>query len=376
MGISLPASIYEPLSILQRQSEMLEYSMLLDKALEVKDPIDRLVLVAGFAVSGYSGTKRMHTNFNPILGETFEYTDKRNGTRFLGEQVSHHPPISATHGFNTDWTFYQNSSAVTKFLGNAIDINTQGRTHIVFNDLNDNFYYTNPLTRAHNIILGKMCVEHYGELHITNIRTQDTCKLFFKKCNFFQSVDSKIEGWVKNADGDIIVNLEGKWDEYLNATWLADTSESKAEKTENIWSLPENNFTNDKYKMTKFAATLNDIDDERLLPPTDSRFRLDRRCLQQGENSRATKLKKIMEERQRSDKKLREEEMREWEPVWFKLVDDDDRGQLWQYQGNYWEQKDLKLQELENGNNADELLNGGNASNTAADFKSYPTLDE
>jgi len=68
--------------------------------------------------------------------------------------------------------------------------------------------------------------------------------------------------------------------------------------------------------------------------------------------------------------------MREWEPVWFKLVDDDDRGQLWQYQGNYWEQKDLKLQELENGNNADELLNGGNASNTAADFKSYPTLDE
>tara|TARA_B110000285_G_C14948050_1_gene525331 strand:+ start:729 stop:887 length:159 start_codon:yes stop_codon:yes gene_type:complete len=35
----------------------------------------------------------MKKPFNPLLGETFEYVTRKY--RFLGEQVSHHPPISA-----------------------------------------------------------------------------------------------------------------------------------------------------------------------------------------------------------------------------------------------------------------------------------------
>jgi len=342
LGISLPASLYEPLSILQRQSEMLEYSFLLDRASQCRDAIDRLVFVAGFAVSGYSGTNRYHNNFNPILGETFEYVDKNNGTRFLGEQVSHHPPISATHAENSNWIFYQNSSAVTKFLGNAVDINTQGRTHIFFPNTGDHFYYTNPLTRVHNILLGKMCIEHYGELHITNLLTHDTCKIFFKKCSFFQSVDTTIEGWIRDSNENVVLNLEGRWNEYLNAHWLIKTEEFPEDNQQDVWRVYEDNFTQDKYKFTRFATTLNETDDINALPPTDSRLRLDRKMLQDGDVSRATKLKKILEERQRSDKKKREEEDREWEPTWFKEITDEEGGSIWVFTGGYWEQKEEK----------------------------------
>jgi len=303
LGISLPCSLYEPLSILQRQSEMLEYSFLLDKANSCKSSIDKMVYVAAFAVSGYSGTCRYHNNFNPIIGETFEYVDTSNGARFIGEQVSHHPPISATHAENGHWVFYQNSTAVTKFLGNAIDINTQGKTHIFFPETGDHFYYSNPLTRLHNILFGSMCIEHYGELHITNLLNNDTCKIFFKKCSFFQSVDRTIDGWIKDGNDNVRVNLEGKWNEYLRAHWLEETEETPKDRDEDVWRVYENNFTSDKFKFTHFATTLNDTEDEDYLPPTDSRLRLDRKTLEQGDSSKATKYKKMMEERQRSDKK-------------------------------------------------------------------------
>jgi len=373
LGISLPCSLYEPLSILQRQSEMLEYSYLLDMGAKCKSSIDRMAFVAAFAVSGYSGTCRYHNNFNPILGETFEYVDSKNGMKFLGEQVSHHPPISATHAENNYWVFYQNSSASTKFLGNAIDINTHGKTHICFRETGDHFYYTNPLTRLHNILIGKMCVEHYGELHITNLLTNDTCKVFFKKCGFFQSVDKRIEGWIKNKEGINVVNLEGKWNESLSGTWLMPTEDSQIDSNQQVWKVYDDNFTKDKFKFTKFALTLNDIEDEDYLPPTDSRLRLDRKLLQQGEVSQATKLKKILEERKRGDKKKREEEEKIWEPSWFKNIPDEEGGSIWVFTGAYWEQRDQKIQCIKNNSDDhSELLDGGKSKNSASDFRSYP----
>lgn len=47
----------EPLSALQRLAEELEYSELLDRAAQCSDPIERLTLVAVWAVSGASSNK-------------------------------------------------------------------------------------------------------------------------------------------------------------------------------------------------------------------------------------------------------------------------------------------------------------------------------
>ncbi len=57
-AVSLPAWLYEPLTILQRSCETLAHSRLLDKAAQCQDPIDRLVWVAAFGISGYCGSER------------------------------------------------------------------------------------------------------------------------------------------------------------------------------------------------------------------------------------------------------------------------------------------------------------------------------
>lgn len=55
--ISMPISMNEPLSMLQRACEELEYSELLDKAAGMSNSMDRLLHVAVFAVSGYASSQ-------------------------------------------------------------------------------------------------------------------------------------------------------------------------------------------------------------------------------------------------------------------------------------------------------------------------------
>lgn len=63
----------EPLSLLQRVTEELEYSSILDHAAQMTDYWEQLALVAAFTVSSYSTTStRVNKPFNPLLGETFE----------------------------------------------------------------------------------------------------------------------------------------------------------------------------------------------------------------------------------------------------------------------------------------------------------------
>ncbi len=80
----------EPLSMLQRLTEDLEYSSILDRAVAIQDSCEQLCYVAAFTVSSYSTTvNRTGKPFNPLLGETFE-ADRRDdlGWRSVCEQAS------------------------------------------------------------------------------------------------------------------------------------------------------------------------------------------------------------------------------------------------------------------------------------------------
>lgn len=71
--IPIPVNFSEPLSMLQRVTEELEYSSVLDMAARASDPWEQLAYVAAFTVSSYSTTAtRVNKPFNPLLGETFE----------------------------------------------------------------------------------------------------------------------------------------------------------------------------------------------------------------------------------------------------------------------------------------------------------------
>ena len=85
----MPVALNEPLSALQRLSEELEYSELINKSCQCDDPFDRMLYVAAFALSPYSTSyyRAGQKVFNPVLGETYELIDEEKGFKFIAEQV-------------------------------------------------------------------------------------------------------------------------------------------------------------------------------------------------------------------------------------------------------------------------------------------------
>uniref|UniRef100_A0A804NXN1 Uncharacterized protein n=1 Tax=Zea mays TaxID=4577 RepID=A0A804NXN1_MAIZE len=70
--VTLPVIIFEPMTMLQKMAELMEYCELLDKADECEDPYMRMVYASTWAVSVYFAYQRTWKPFNPILGETYE----------------------------------------------------------------------------------------------------------------------------------------------------------------------------------------------------------------------------------------------------------------------------------------------------------------
>lgn len=90
----VPVYFNEPLSMLQKVAEIMDYEDLLVKANRSKDDLERLMHVGAFAIGQYACVPGRHSKpFNPLLGETFELLTPK--FRYIAEQVSHHPPISA-----------------------------------------------------------------------------------------------------------------------------------------------------------------------------------------------------------------------------------------------------------------------------------------
>jgi len=376
-GISLPSWLYEPLTILQRQAEMIEHALVLNEAAKCDDPFERFAYVCAFAVSGYSATQRYKPNFNPILGETFEFVDQKNGTKFFAEQVTHHPPMSALQAENkAGWKFWQNSCATTKFLGNSIDVDTHGHSHVFFEDTQDHFFYTNPQTRVHNVILGTMWIEHFGVLAFRNLNGSTSAVINFTKSSLWQGTNYKISGYIFDSSNKKCVKLEGKWHLYLDGTWLVDTAKNTKGTKKRFWEMREADTKRNELHLTPFASSLNKFEGlmNQILLPTDSRRRLDRQYLEMGDSDTATAWKKIMEERQRRDRKKRTEQ---WKPLWFKKIPDDthETKSMWVYCGDYWEQRDKKVSLLENGcvEEASKFLCPLEVKGLACDFLSYDT---
>ncbi|MED6264208.1 hypothetical protein CHARACLAT_012505 [Characodon lateralis] len=86
--VSMPAALNEPINLLQRLCEELEYSELLDTASNTPDPYQRMVYIAAFAISGYSTAtfRNRYKPFNPVLGETFECIREDRRFCFISEQ--------------------------------------------------------------------------------------------------------------------------------------------------------------------------------------------------------------------------------------------------------------------------------------------------
>ncbi|KAM7250946.1 hypothetical protein ACFE04_022829 [Oxalis oulophora] len=342
-GVCLPVYFNEPLSSLQKCFEDLEYSFLVDQAMEwgkQGNDLMRILNVAAFAVSGYASTEgRQCKPFNPLLGETYEadYPDK--GLRFFSEKVSHHPMVVACHCEGRGWKFWGDSNLKGKFWGRSIQLDPVGVLSLQF-DNGETFQWSKVTTSIYNIILGKIYCDHYGTMRIKG-SGRYSCKLKFKEQSIIDRNPHQVHGFVQdNRTGEKIAMLLGKWDEAMYYVLGDPTSKPKGydPMTEAmlLWER-DKSVPKTRYNFTPFAISLNELTpglSERL-PPTDSRLRPDQRHLENGEYELANAEKLRLEHLQRQARKMQE---RGWEPRWFKRDEDG----CYRYMGGYWEDREKK----------------------------------
>uniref|UniRef100_A0A6I8T0D6 Oxysterol-binding protein n=1 Tax=Xenopus tropicalis TaxID=8364 RepID=A0A6I8T0D6_XENTR len=364
--IPMPVNFNEPLSMLQRLTEDLEYHELLDKAVKCESSIEQMCFIAAFSVSSYSTTvHRTAKPFNPLLGETFELDRLDDlGFRSICEQVSHHPPAAAHYVHSKNgWKLWQEITIASKFRGKYLSIMPLGDIHLEFHSSGNHYVWRKVTSTVHNIIVGKLWIDQSGDIEIINYKTKDKCQLKFSPYSYFsRDIARKVTGVVTDANGKAHYVLSGTWDEKMECAKIVQSSHGNScaegkQKTvyqtlppKLLWKkypLPEN--AENMYFFSEFALTLNESDES--VAPTDSRNRPDQRLMENGKWDEANVEKQRLEEKQRAVRRRREAEAVEaleegndyegYQPLWFERKVDPYTGELiCNYKGGYWECKE------------------------------------
>ncbi|KAF7325030.1 Oxysterol-binding protein [Mycena kentingensis (nom. inval.)] len=364
--ISFPVFFNEPTSMLQRMAEDMEFSECLDVAAKERDAHRRIAFVAAFAMSNYSSTiGRIAKPFNPMLSETFEYVRVDKEYRYLSEQVSHHPPISACMAESPYWRYFGEVDAQNKFMGKSFEIRPTGVAHAELllpaefapsypraeapfeNKVREHYSWKKVTTNVSGFILGAPTIDHYGDMVITNHRTKDVCTLTFKPRGWRGKDAYEISGKVVDARGRVTYEIGGRWNSQLIARQVGAgtgigalnpdltvgghiNSPSSTPEYILLWrnsDKPEGS----PFNLTPFAITLNNCPKETLKPylcPTDCRLRPDQRAFEMGKYEIANGLKNEQEEFQRATRKAREAgDIPPHRPRWFTAETDGDTGE-------------------------------------------------
>uniref|UniRef100_A0A8C2WP43 Oxysterol-binding protein n=1 Tax=Cyclopterus lumpus TaxID=8103 RepID=A0A8C2WP43_CYCLU len=393
--IAMPVIFNEPLSFLQRLTEYMEHTYLIHQANAATDSVERMKCVAAFAVSAVASQwERTGKPFNPLLGETYELIREDLGFRWVSEQVSHHPPVSAFHaeGLNEDFVFHGSIYPKLKFWGKSIEAEPKGLITLELPKHNEAYTWTNPTCCVHNIIVGQLWIEQYGSVEVINHKTGERCSMMFKPCGLFGKELHKVEGYILDKSKKKLCAIYGKWTESLytvdHVTFDAHKKSDKKssdEKKDNkrssvdeepeemppsdaetvqvipgselIWKItprPDNSAR--FYAFSTFAMHLNEQDEsmEGVTPPTDSRFRPDICAMENGDIDLASSEKKRLEEKQRMARKNRTKSPDDWKtrnaalgPRWFQQGQNPhNKAQDWLYLNGYWERSFTQLPDI------------------------------
>uniref|UniRef100_A0A672JVN9 Oxysterol-binding protein n=1 Tax=Sinocyclocheilus grahami TaxID=75366 RepID=A0A672JVN9_SINGR len=374
--ITMPVIFNEPLSFLQRLTEYMEHTYLIHQANTSDDSIERMKCVAAFAVSAVASQwERTGKPFNPLLGETYELVRDDLGFRLISEQVSHHPPISAFHaeGLQKDFVFHGSIYPKLKFWGKSVEAEPKGIITLELPKHNEAYTWMNPTCCVHNIIVGQLWIEQYGNVEVINHRTGEKCCLSFKPCGLFGKELHKVEGYILDKSKKKVCNLYGKWTEcmYIVDTATFETHKKNDKKASEDKKSSKQVFLNEcfytpggdslevipgsqllwriaprpvnsaqMYNFTTFAMQLDELDKEieAVIPKTDSRLRPDIRAMENGDIDLASEEKKRLEEKQRAARKNRSKSDDEWKTRWFHQGPNPHNGsQDWLFSNGYWD---------------------------------------
>jgi hypothetical protein len=161
--------------------------------------------------------------YNPILGEVFQcrWEHETSTTIFTGEQVSHHPPITAIYMENRKMNYIYTGSILLggKFYGNSADQTLAGEHIIHLLEVNEKYVFQMPSIIARGIVFGKGRLEAYGDVSVKCEQTKYSAFISFQ-------ADNVSTGEIKDPNGKVIYKFNGYQDDKVNIT---DVREKKKE---------------------------------------------------------------------------------------------------------------------------------------------------
>uniref|UniRef100_A0AC34QUQ9 Oxysterol-binding protein n=2 Tax=Panagrolaimus sp. JU765 TaxID=591449 RepID=A0AC34QUQ9_9BILA len=357
---SIPIVFNEPLSMLQRLAEYMEYHELIAQATFADEPSRRIELVTAFAMSTLASTNvRMSKPFNPLLYETFELCRPELGFEFVAEQVSHHPPISAFYARGPNYEFSGTVEPKIKFWGRSIEVHPNASIMLKLLNWKETYTWQAASCSVHNIIIGRMYMCLSGPMIIKCAESDLQVIVKFRGAGK-NGPDVVVTGDVmKTSTRQCLRTIFGNWTEFLGSTnWSTFQANKHTFETE-FKSLEKRNLhqervvmfregkllwrvykrppkCKDYYYMTYFSLALNEAPTEpNKLPRTDSRLRPDIRLLESGDVDRASREKERLETKQRSKVKIRSgKEITE--PKWFTVGKENGRT-TYTFNGKYFE---------------------------------------
>lgn len=318
-ALSMPVDMNEPLTILQKYAECLEYSDLIDNAIDGSYPEDsgeKILRIAAFAVSHLASIRMKIRScrkpFNPLLGETFELVREDKGFRLVCEKVSHRPPVFAMFAESADWTLAFSPSPSQKFWGKTSELYTKGNMKLTIKPSGEVYTWNQPTCVLKNIIAGEKYTEPTTSVTVKSSTGQKAVVEFGKGGMFSGRSESLTIKAYDSSKSTLDYSITGKWTESMTL---------KTKSTEKlIWEagklLPN---LEKKFGFSEFAASLNLITpiEEGKLPPTDSRLRPDMKVYAKGDIPEAESLKKELEENQRQRRKKLEDSGEDHIPLFF-----------------------------------------------------------
>ena len=312
--ISLPSLLNEPLSGTQRHAAFFRFAADVTRAGRTLSTAARLTGILSVLFANMADDRgRLRKPFNPLLGETFELV----GPDFFSitEQVSHHPPITATYFESAELSFEANIQVRVSFsLAGGLDFSMRCPNALRLKNPDIACRVEFPGIKPINFFRGKPFFAMVGRLRIVSESCKSEAFIEFPDPSVQTESTFVVRGEARDEKGQLSLKIEGDFKRGLHAFDMKSSrSASLCAKSPVI---PDAEFL---YGFTEFTCNLNHLTPQTLskLPPTDARLRPDIRAYENANYELADQEKHRLEELQRQKAKVIKDENRKHDPVWF-----------------------------------------------------------
>uniref|UniRef100_A0A8C4P0T9 Oxysterol-binding protein n=1 Tax=Dicentrarchus labrax TaxID=13489 RepID=A0A8C4P0T9_DICLA len=331
--VVLPTFILERRSLLEMYADFFAHPDLFVSIAEQPEPRERMVHVVKWYLSAFHAGRKgsvAKKPYNPILGEVFychwdlpceieeppPHTEtvsdgpvpwsSASSVRFVAEQVSHHPPISAFYAecLSKKIQFNAHIWTKSKFLGMSIGVHNIGQGCVSCLEHDEHYILTFPNGYGRSILTVPW-VELGGECNISCSKSGYSANIVFHTKPFYGGKKHRITAEIfPPNDKKSFCSIEGEWNGVMYAKWTTG----------------ENTVFIDTKKMGLIKKKVRKLEDQNKL------------CLYVTLNLKlkdidsATDAKHRLEEKQRAEARERKENEQQWET---RLFHED--GECWVY---------------------------------------------